>query len=75
MKLPLGAYSTDTIAAVGAWVLVERTDKEQPGGAVGTGGQNSQLGDSQAGGEKSAVSSRGRALTPTTCVKCVYSSR
>ena len=64
IKLPLGAYSTETSAAVGAWVLLERNDKEQAGGTVGAGGQNSQLGDSRAGGEKPAVSSRGRALTP-----------
>ena len=50
MKIPLGAYSTETSAAVGAWVLLERNDKEQTGGAVGEGGQNSQLGDSEAGG-------------------------
>ena len=42
MKLPLGAYNTETIAAVG----LERNDKDQMGGAVGGGGQNSQLGDS-----------------------------
>ena len=24
MKIPLGAYSTETSAAVGAWVLLER---------------------------------------------------
>ena len=64
MKLPLGAYSTETSAAVGAWVLLQRNDTEQTGGTVGNVGQNSQLGDSQAGGEKPAVSSRGRALTP-----------
>ena len=64
MKIPLGAYSTETSAAVGAWVLLERNDKEQTGGAVGEGGQNRQLGDSEAGGEKPAVSGRGRALTP-----------
>ena len=64
MKLPLGAYSTETSAAVRAWVLLESNDKDQTGGAVGGGGQNSQLGDSEAGGEKPAVSDRGRALTP-----------
>ena len=63
-KLPLGAYSTETSAAVRAWVLLESNDKDQTGGAVGGGGQNSQLGDSEAGGEKPAVSDRGRALTP-----------
>lgn len=54
---------------MGAWVLllIERNDKEQTGGAVGGGGQNSQLGDSQAGGDKPAVSNRGRALTPNVC--------
>ena len=55
MKLPLGAYSTETSAAVGASVLLDRNDKEQTGGAVGGGGQNSQLRDSEAGGEKLAV--------------------
>ena len=49
---------------VGAWVLLERNDKDQTGDAVGEGGQNSQLGDSEAGGEKPAFSSRERALTP-----------
>ena len=39
MKLPLGAYSTETSAAVGAWVLLERNDKDQTGGAVGGGRQ------------------------------------
>ena len=63
MKLPFGAHSTETSAAVGG-VLLERNDQEQTGGTVGVGGQSSQLGDSQAGGEKPAVSSRGRALTP-----------
>ena len=38
MKLPLVAYSTETSAAVGAWVLRERNDKEQTAGAVGWGG-------------------------------------
>ena len=64
MKLPLCAYSTETSAAVGAWVLLERIDKEQTGGVFGVGRPNSQLGDSQAGGEKTAIRSRGRALTP-----------
>ena len=45
MKSTLGAYSMETSAAVGAWVLLERNDKDQTGGAVGVGGQNSQLGD------------------------------
>ena len=63
-KLPLGAYSTETSAVVGAWVLLERNDKDQTGDAVGEGGQNSQLGDSEADGAKPAVSSGGRALTP-----------
>ena len=64
MRIPLGAYSTETSAAVGAWVLLKRNGKEQTGGSVGEGGQNNQLGDSEAGGEKPAVSSRWRALTP-----------
>ena len=64
MKLPLGTYSTQTSAAVGAWVLLEHNGKDQTGGAVGGGGQNSQLGDSEACGDKPAVSVRGGALTP-----------
>ena len=64
MKLPLGAYSTETNAAVRAWVLPERNDKHQTWGAVGGGGPNSQLGNSEAGGEKPAVSGRGGALAP-----------
>ena len=39
MKLPLGAYSTETNAEVGAWVLLERNDKEKTGGTVGGGGR------------------------------------
>ena len=31
MTLPLGAYITETSTAVGAWVLLERNDKEQTG--------------------------------------------
>ena len=49
MKLPLGAYRTETSAAVVDLVSLERIDKEQTSGAVGGGGQNSQLGDSEAG--------------------------
>ena len=64
MKLPLGASRTKTSAAVGAWVTLERNDKDQTGGAVGGCGQKSQLGDSETGGEKPAVCGRGRALTP-----------
>ena len=51
MKLPSRPYSTETSAAVGAWVLLEHNDKDQTGGAVGGGGQNSQPGNSEAGGE------------------------
>ena len=61
MKLPLAADSTENSAAVGVWVLLEPNDVEQTGGAVGGDGQNSQLGDSEAGGENPAVSSRERA--------------
>ena len=32
MKLPICAYSTETSAAVGAWVLLERNGKQQAGG-------------------------------------------
>lgn len=64
MKLSFGAYSTEAIAAVAAWVILEPNDKEQAGGTVGRGGQNSELGDSEAGGRKPTVSSRGRALAP-----------
>ena len=38
MNLPLGAYNTETSAAVG----LELNGKDQTGGAVGGGGQNSQ---------------------------------
>ena len=31
-KLPLSAYSTETCAAVGAWVLLEPNNEEQTGG-------------------------------------------
>ena len=64
MKLPLDAYSTETSAAMGAWVLLERNDKKRTGSTVGGGGQNSQLGSPDAGGERPAVSSRRKALTP-----------
>ena len=64
MKLPLGEYSTETSAAVGARDLLERNDKERTRGAIGGGGQDSQLGDSEAGEENPVISSRGRALTP-----------
>ena len=57
MKPRLCACSTETRAAVGARVIVERNDKLQTGEKVGAGGQNSQLGDSREGGQKPAVSS------------------
>ena len=41
MKVPLGAYYTETSTAVGAWVLLEGNDKEQTWGTVGGGRQNS----------------------------------
>ena len=64
LKLPLGAYSTESSAAVGAWVLLQPNEEEQrEGAAVGGGGQNSQLGGSAAGGNP-AVCGRGRTLTP-----------
>lgn len=45
LKLPLGAYSTESSAAVGAWVLLQPNEEEQTeGAAVGGGGQNSQFG-------------------------------
>ena len=40
IELPLCAYSTETWAAVGVWVLLESHKKEQTGGAVAVGGQN-----------------------------------
>ena len=64
MKLPLDAYSTETSAAMGAWVLLECNDKERTGSTAEGGGQNSQLESPEAGGERPAVSSRGEALTP-----------
>ena len=44
--------------------MLEPNDAEQTGSTVGRGGQNSQLGGSEAGGERPAVSTRGRALRP-----------
>ena len=38
----------ESSAAVGAWVLLEPDDAERTGGTVGRGGQNSQLGGSEA---------------------------
>ena len=60
MKLSSGAHTARKQAR--RWVrgfYLGWNDKEQTGGTVKAGGQNSQLGDSQAGGEKPAVSSRG----------------
>ena len=37
MKLQLGAYNTETSAAVGAWVLLERYGNEQTGGDIRSG--------------------------------------
>ena len=62
LKLPLDAYSTDPNAWVGAWVLLE--PKEQTGDTVGGSRQECQLVVTEAGGERPAVSSRGRTLTP-----------
>ena len=64
MKLPLAAYGTENSAAVGAWVLLELNDAEGTGGTVEEGGQNSQLGGSEAGRERLSVSRRGRASRP-----------
>ena len=64
LKLPLAVYSTENSAAVGAWVLLDLYDAEHTGGAVGERGQNSQLGGSEAGGERPSVSIRGGALRP-----------
>ena len=64
-KLPLAAYNTENSTALGAWVLLEPKDAKQTGGTVGGGGQNSHLGGSEAGGERPAVSTRGRALRLT----------
>ena len=59
VKLPLVAYSTESSAAVGAWVLLQPDEEEQTeGAAVGGGGQNNQLGGSSDGGNP-AVSSMG----------------
>ena len=39
LKLPLGAYSTESSAAVGAWVLLQPNEEEQTEGeTVGGGG-------------------------------------
>ena len=63
LKFPLGAYITESSAAVGAWVLLQPNEEQQTeGAAVGGAGQNTQLGGSANGGNP-AVSSRGRTLT------------
>ena len=63
LKLPLGAYSTESsAAAVGAWFFL---DTAKRGRADGGCGQNSQLGGSADAG-KPAVSNRGRTLTPNS---------
>ena len=81
MKRPLAAYSTEARAAVGAWVLLE-VKEEQTGGAVGRGGQNSQL-RTEAGGEKNISQQQGesidaqRAKRKTMSIEwlfCVHSS-
>ena len=65
LKLPLGAYSTESSAAGGAWVLLQPNEEEQREGAAVAGGeQNSQLGGSAAGGNPAVCSSRGRTLAP-----------
>ena len=64
MKLPLDAYSTDPNARVGAWVLLEPNGEEQTGDAVGESRQECQLVVTGVGGERPAVSCRGRTLTP-----------
>ena len=64
VKLPLDACSTDPNAGVGAWVLLEPNDEEQTRDAVGGSRQECQLVVTEAGGERPAVSSRGRILTP-----------
>ena len=65
MKLLLDAYSTDPNAGVGAWVLLEPNDEEQTGDVVGGSRQECQLVvTEEAGGERPAVSSTRRTLTP-----------
>ena len=64
VKLPLDAYSTAPNAGVGAWVLLEPYDEKQTEDAVGGSRQECQLVVTEAGGERPAVSSRGRTLTP-----------
>ena len=65
MKLPLDAYNTQASAAVRARVLlVEPKEERQTEGTAEGGGHNSRLGHTQAGVRRSAVSSRGRTLTP-----------
>ena len=49
MKLPLGAYSPDPNAGVGAWVLLEPNDEDQTGDAVGGRRQECQLVVTEAG--------------------------
>ena len=64
MKLPLDAYNKDPNAGVGARVMLEPNDEEQTGDGVGGSRQECQLVVTEAGGERPAVSSRGRTLTP-----------
>ena len=64
-KLPLCAYSTETSAAVGEWVLLERNDNEQTGGGSRSGRAEQSAGRFRSRTSKNGrVSSRGRALTP-----------
>ena len=58
------AYGTEASAAVGAWVLLEPKEERQTESTAEGGGHNSQLRHTQAGIGRSAVSSRGRTLTP-----------
>lgn len=50
---------TETSATVGAWVLLEQNEGEQAEGTVEGGGHSSQMGDTQAGVRRPAVSSIG----------------
>ena len=64
MKLPFDAYRTKNSSAVGAWVFYSRTTQSRLGVQSEGGGQNTNLGGAESGGERPAVSTRGRTLRP-----------
>ena len=70
MKLLSDAHSTEPDEALGAWVLRESKEKE-PVDGLGSRGQNSQSGGSQAGAGRSVVSRLGRSLTPNVRMRAL----